>query len=69
MGTLDKMRWLGSGLMFRKQLGRVHHHFNEFNQLPEDSRAKFKLENLAKFDAVIHTKIILRLGVILRSHT
>lgn len=60
---------MGSGLLFRKQLGRVHYHFYEFSQLSEDSRAKFTLEHLAKFDRVIRTTIILRLVVTLRSHT
>ena len=38
--TLDNMRWMGTGPMFRKHGGRVYYHFDELKEWSLESRAK-----------------------------
>ena len=37
--TLDNMRWMGTGPMFRKHGGRIYYHFKELNRWSDASCA------------------------------
>ena len=37
--TLDNMRWMGTGPIFRKHGGRIYYHFEELTRWSDDSRA------------------------------
>ena len=38
--TLDNMRWMGTGPVFRKHGGRVYYHFDELKEWSLETRAK-----------------------------